>query len=314
MAAKGAGESAVRARGASGVSSFRFSRDGGGAVFHAKNYPEAKRIFIDFIEIVQSYRKTKGLEPLNDDHLYTAEERKPAPMPGNYTAMTDGRFDAFRDAVHKKFSGMSASMDFGKYSVTVYAKSDDAVFPPGMRPPPERQLLLDFKRLYSLDDAACVSVKTRGEYYVYFLVNRIGLFYNNEDSSREFLEREHRELARLLTIMPNLDTIKRLDEAKSGVTKYDLGYKRVSEGNYRLFINGKETGMRIYAMYPLTQSSPGGVYDKPSERPMLWIGEGGGRKEGRYYRSLDSALLGEREFVNRVFTSGGIETLMKSEQ
>jgi hypothetical protein len=314
MAANGTGEIpggyAVKAKGASGVSNFRFCSDAGGAVIYVKNYPQAKLIFIDFIRIIQAYRKTKGLEPLNDDFLYSAEERKPAVTVGNYTAMTDERFDGFRDTLHSKFSGLSANMNAGKYNITVYAKNDAPALPPGTRHPLERKLLLDFKRDYAFDDAVCLAIKTDREYYTYFSVKGIGLFYNNENSSREFLEREHREIALLLTLLPNQSVIDKLDKAESGVTKFDLEYRRMSAGEYRLHINGKETKMRISAMYPVSTSSAGKPV-KASGQPMLWIGEGAtdGRREGRYYQSLDAAFQGESALVNRAITKGGIESL-----
>lgn len=123
--------------------------------------------------------------------------------------------------------------------------------------------------------------------------------------------REYREIARLLTIMPNRNIVNRLDNAP-GVTKFDFGYRRISEGEYRLYINGKETEMRIYAMYPMTRSSSAGGDLEPSESPMLWIGEGAadGRREGRYYRSLDAAFHGESTLVNRAFVNGVMESIL----
>jgi hypothetical protein len=315
MAVKGAGKSGgeVRAKGASGVCDFRFCADNGGAVIHVKNYPGAKRIFLDFAAIIQSYRKINGLEALKDDYLYSErQENEPGVTESNYTAITDTRFDDFRDTLHSKFSGLSVNMKVDRYDITVYAKNDDDALPPGASYPPERKLFMDFKRIYSFDDVVYLAIKTYRDCYTYFSVKGIGLFYNNENAGREFLERKHSAIARLLTIMPNSNMIKQLDEAKSGVTKYDLGYRRINEGEYRLFINQKETGMRIFALYPVTQSDDDSA--KPSGPPLFWAGEGGGGKEWRSYRSLNAAFQGEKALIDRAFVNGEIGKIINNEE
>ncbi|MDR1148978.1 MAG: hypothetical protein LBK66_10140, partial [Spirochaetaceae bacterium] len=67
-----------------------------------------------------------------------------------------------------------------------------------------KKRLDDFKRLYFLPGAMLVCVREYEEQHIYFYAREAGLFYNTEDSSRNFLKRNNIMLAGIMAVIPAL--------------------------------------------------------------------------------------------------------------
>jgi hypothetical protein len=311
------GELVARAEGMSGTCHFRFRSDRNGASLSADFFADPKRILDDFIIMMQAYRKSKGLSPLNNDYLYRYIGKACPPVTEqNYAAFTGAQVRALQDVLETRFGTTSASMAAGPFALTVYSENAaNTTVPPDMVSIC-RKFLDDFKRCYAFDDALFVHIRTNAEQHVYLSVRGGGLFYNVNDTSGPFLEREHAGLLQWLSILPNKDMLadweaKSTEElARQGVRRSDFGYRREGE-TYTLYIDGEKTAMRICPAYPVAVSLVTGKTEKTSDTLLFWMAKGAtfGKHGGRTYRSLDAALEGERVLVSRLFMNGNKKAL-----
>jgi hypothetical protein len=316
----------LRVDGVSGLCRFRFIRDRRGARLSEEFHSEPKRVFYDFLMMIQEYRKSRGLSPLDLGCIYAfTKEGSPAVNGRNYAAFSreSASMRLFQGLLERKFGGAAASMLFVQYYITVFAENAKTQAMPPEYVPVCAGFLADFKRCYGFHNVLLFGVKTEGKQHVYFAVKGTGLFYNTEDGSGAFLEKAEGRLTLLLTVVPDGAGRKEQEAAQSvaqstaekkppakGTGRHDYEYRTDRKG-FRLYVNGKKSKMALYPADRGPVPEMEEITPKEAKTPRDWIARGAtsGARGGRLYRSLDAALEGEKALVESLFRNGNSEAV-----
>jgi hypothetical protein len=298
----------TRAEGVSGLCRFKFISDRRGTRLAEEFHPEPKRVFYDFLMMIQDYRKSKGLSPLDLGFIHAfTEEGSPAVDERNYAAFSDGSMRQFQGLLEKKFGGTAMSALFGQTYITVFAENAKQTAMPPEYVPVCGKFLSDFERCYGFRRVLLLGVKADGKQRVYFAVKGKGLFYNTGDGSKEFLEEEAGRLSLSLTVIPGQAAREKGEAAPAGRQDYEY---RAGRKGFRLYVNKKRTKMVIH---PADKGPVNETTRSASKRPRDWIAEGAtsGVRGGRLYRSLHAALEGEKALIESLFLNGNGQAVFK---
>jgi hypothetical protein len=193
----------VKAEGIIDKGNFMFRSDGKDAVFSSDFFKDTEDTFRQFAYLMNFYRRDLKLEPINFDSLYEiAGEDSPAVGTDNFALFDGVEIKAFQDILSKEYASKTHREFSGKYSITIYSENAVATKHFYEKNIPVCQKFLGaFEENYGYKDAVLVCARWGREQHVYFYVKGKGIFYNKEDSSRKFLEQEHKGLTLILAII-----------------------------------------------------------------------------------------------------------------
>jgi hypothetical protein len=193
-------KSSLRVEGGLGKCNFIFRLNDRGAIFSSDYYSDAENTFRQFVAMMDFYRRDLGLEPIDLDSICEiVEEDSPPVGAGNYALFDGADSGAFQDLLRENFTALAHREISGKYSIIVYSENARATkYFCRKNTPVYKKILEAFAGFYGFKDAMLVCVRRGKEQHIYFYAQDKGIFYNTQDASQAFLEREHGFLAELL--------------------------------------------------------------------------------------------------------------------
>jgi hypothetical protein len=183
----------IAVEGGMGPSRFKFYTSPGGFFFAVDRLENPKHTFFVFMSLINRCRISRGLEGLSVAYLYRIDAAD-SPRALNYTVYTGGALKALQDCLEGTCRHVSHQGLFSRFGIIIYSENSTkgTISPESARACQE--LLAAFKQFYCFDEARLFCVRDGPDQHLYFSVHGVGLFYNSEDSSLPFLERQGRYL------------------------------------------------------------------------------------------------------------------------
>lgn len=285
----------ILAEGTLGQGLFSFRSGAAGDVFSCSYYDDAEDTFHQFALAMASFRKPAGFRPPYIDTVYGIDAAALAPVgPSNYVPYNGAESRRIRRLLRDRFAGLCIREICGKSALIVYNENSPVREGFCERHIPACQKLAGgFKALYNAAGATLVFVRTGNKQFAFFYAANGAFFHCTEDGSALFLKREAGYLAGLLQITP--DYALRGDKNPFPARSYEY---RETDGGFALFVDGKETEMRIAQSFAMKGSLA--ARGAPGSLRAVWFAQGGGangdgKKTMRQYASIDAAFTGELE-------------------